>query len=53
MCADGRARILSDPADNPRHLLRARYAQYAEVAVDGPVVEIAVTRWSGWRSALS
>ena len=35
----------------PRGLLRARYPQYADVAMDGPVVEIAVSRWSGWRYA--
>ena len=52
--ADGRARILpGEDQDGPRHLLRARYSQYADVALDGPVVEIAVHRWSGWRYARS
>ena len=51
--ADGRARILTAGAEGPRELLRARYPQYAEVALDGPVVEIAVERWSGWRYAAS
>lgn len=53
--ADGRARVLSGSVDRPLDLLRARYPQYADVALDGPVVEITVTRWSGWRfdSALS
>jgi PPOX class probable F420-dependent enzyme len=49
--ADGRARILAEGLEGPRGLLRARYAQYADVAMDGPVVEIAVSRWSGWRYA--
>ena len=49
--ADGRARVLSGGEEGPRDLLRARYPQYAEVALDGPVVEIAVARWSGWRYA--
>ena len=29
-------------------LLRERYAQYADAPPDGPVLEIAVSRWSGW-----
>jgi hypothetical protein len=29
-------------------LLRERYAQYAEAPPDGPVLEVAVQRWSGW-----
>jgi len=47
--ADGRARILTEGLEAPRGLLRGRYPQYADVAMDGPVVEIAVGRWSGWR----
>jgi PPOX class probable F420-dependent enzyme len=49
--ADGRAHVLSGGEEGPRDLLRARYPQYADVALDGPVVEIAVVRWSGWRYA--
>jgi PPOX class probable F420-dependent enzyme len=49
--ADGRARVLSGAVEEPRDLLRARYPQYADVALDGPVVEIAIVRWSGWRYA--
>ena len=49
--ADGRARILTEQLETPRELLRARYPQYADVALAGPVVEIVVTRWSGWRYA--
>ena len=29
-------------------LLRERYAQYADAPPDGPVLAIAVDRWSGW-----
>jgi hypothetical protein len=29
----------------------AKYAQYAHRPPHGPVVEIAVRRWSGWRAA--
>jgi PPOX class probable F420-dependent enzyme len=51
--ADGLARVLTDSADEDRirDLLRERYPQYADVALEGPVVEIAVERWSGWRYA--
>ena len=49
--ADGRARIFTEGPDAPRDLLRARYPQYVDVALDGPVVQIAVDRWSGWRYA--
>ncbi|MDO0974099.1 TIGR03668 family PPOX class F420-dependent oxidoreductase [Mycolicibacterium frederiksbergense] len=31
-------------------LLRAKYAQYARTALDGPVVAIAVTNWSSWHA---
>lgn len=49
---DGRARVLAgEEAERPRELLRRRYPQYADVALDGPVVEIVVERWSGWRYA--
>ena len=51
--ADGRARVMGpgEDSDGPRRLLRARYPQYAHVALDGSVVEITVQRWSGWRYA--
>ena len=49
--ADGRARVLAEGLDGPRDLLRARYPQYGSVALEGPVVEISVVRWSGWRFA--
>ncbi|MFN3005529.1 TIGR03668 family PPOX class F420-dependent oxidoreductase [Mycolicibacterium wolinskyi] len=31
-------------------LLRAKYRQYERIALDGPVVTIAVTRWSSWQA---
>jgi PPOX class probable F420-dependent enzyme len=49
--ADGRAHVLAGDAERPLELLRRRYPQYAAVALDGPVVEIVVGRWSGWRYA--
>lgn len=49
--ADGRAYVLAADLAGARDLLRARYPQYADVALDGPVVEIVVSRWSGWRYA--
>ncbi|HEY2793905.1 MAG TPA: TIGR03668 family PPOX class F420-dependent oxidoreductase [Micromonosporaceae bacterium] len=49
--ADGTARIL-DPADpetdEPLDALRARYPQYVESPPPGPLIAIAVDRWSGW-----
>jgi PPOX class probable F420-dependent enzyme len=54
--ADGVARVLADEGARRRvsDLLRAEYPQYGDIAPDasfpfGPVVEISVTRWSGWR----
>jgi PPOX class probable F420-dependent enzyme len=48
--ADGRGRLLDDPAGTERalDLLAARYRQYREDRPDGRVVEIAVERWTGW-----
>ncbi|WP_418361428.1 TIGR03668 family PPOX class F420-dependent oxidoreductase [Streptomyces gilvosporeus] len=54
--ADGTATILppaSASAASARyvHLLTAKYRhQYADRPPEGPVVAIAVTRWSGWRA---
>lgn len=31
-------------------LLRRKYVQYQRLALDGPVVTIAVQRWSGWQA---
>jgi PPOX class probable F420-dependent enzyme len=31
-------------------LLRAKYPQYQRIALDGPVVTVAVTRWASWQA---
>lgn len=48
--ADGLATIHTDGAavDLGRRLLRAKYPQYQSVSLDGPVIEVAVQRWSSW-----
>ncbi|WIM86895.1 TIGR03668 family PPOX class F420-dependent oxidoreductase [Candidatus Mycobacterium wuenschmannii] len=48
--ADGVAAIHydGDPARKGRDLLRAKYAQYQSVSLDGPVIAVAVQRWSSW-----
>lgn len=49
--ADGTARILdaADPAAaEPLAALAGRYPQYLVAPPPGPVIEIAVRRWSGW-----
>jgi len=33
-------------------LLRAKYAQYQSVSLNGPVIAITVRRWSSWHAAL-
>jgi PPOX class probable F420-dependent enzyme len=43
--ADGIARVLPDAG---LALLRAKYAQYQEVSLDGPVIAVTVTGWSSW-----
>ncbi|WP_343243475.1 TIGR03668 family PPOX class F420-dependent oxidoreductase [Streptomyces sp. SID8499] len=57
--ADGTARIVPpdapDPAVRARHSaalarLRDKYPQYRAALPGGPVVDIAVHRWSGWRA---
>jgi PPOX class probable F420-dependent enzyme len=49
--ADGEGRVL-DPGDpRARHgveLLTARYPQHRREPPEGPVLEVRVTRWSGW-----
>jgi PPOX class probable F420-dependent enzyme len=51
--ADGRASIVTEPhlAARPLSLLTARYPQYRDVALPGPVIAIRVERWSGWAAA--
>lgn len=48
--ADGLATIHTDglAVDLGRRLLRAKYPQYQSVSLDGPVIEVAVQRWSSW-----
>jgi PPOX class probable F420-dependent enzyme len=48
--ADGVATVHTDgdAVDLGRRLLRAKYPQYQSVSLDGPVIEVAVQRWSSW-----
>ncbi len=51
--ADGDAVILDDPAQlaGPVSLLASRYPQYREQPPPGPVIAIAVRRWTGWAAS--
>ncbi len=52
--ADGAARIIEagDPAaEGPIAALVERYPQYRAQRPAGPVIDIAVSRWSGWSAA--
>ncbi|MFF9649139.1 TIGR03668 family PPOX class F420-dependent oxidoreductase [Streptomyces sp. NPDC014622] len=54
--ADGEARVLppsdrSDEAARRVGALVAKYSPYTDRPPEGPVIEVAVTRWSGWRAA--
>jgi PPOX class probable F420-dependent enzyme len=51
--ADGRGRVVSIDAEPGTHAravdaLARRYAPYRERRPDGPVILVAVERWSGW-----
>ncbi|GAA0954048.1 TIGR03668 family PPOX class F420-dependent oxidoreductase [Nonomuraea longicatena] len=48
--ADGRAEIVAEPGERARWVARlaARYPQYIAAPPEGPVVVVAVERWSGW-----
>ncbi|WP_343574944.1 TIGR03668 family PPOX class F420-dependent oxidoreductase [Mycobacterium sp.] len=50
--ADGAAAIHrdGDTVIVGRDLLRAKYAQYQWISLDGPMIAIAVQRWSSWRA---
>ena len=49
--ADGVARVLEGEEAAPAiALLVERYAQYREAPPRGPVLAVAVERWSGWRA---
>lgn len=45
--ADGDARVAELDAD-ARHRLTAKYPQYVADPPAGPMIEIAVRRWTGW-----
>lgn len=47
---DGAARVVDSPtdADRARDLLAAKYPQYRDVAIPGPVIAIAVSAWTAW-----
>ncbi|OBB68597.1 TIGR03668 family PPOX class F420-dependent oxidoreductase [Mycobacterium sp. 852014-50255_SCH5639931] len=49
---DGTASIHADGAamESACRLLRAKYPQYQSVPLDGPVIAIAVRRWSSWHA---
>lgn len=51
--ADGLARTVTEGAAHTHawDRLRARYPQYAGHRLDGPVIEVAVRRWTGWAYA--
>jgi PPOX class probable F420-dependent enzyme len=50
--ADGLARVVDEAAEAERAvaLLRERYEQYRAEPPRGPVLAVAVERWSGWRA---
>jgi PPOX class probable F420-dependent enzyme len=50
--ADGVADIHhdGDALQAGRDLLRTKYAQYQSVSLDGPVIAVAVQRWSSWHA---
>ncbi|MEC4764957.1 TIGR03668 family PPOX class F420-dependent oxidoreductase [Mycobacterium sherrisii] len=49
---DGVAAIHHDgaPVHTGYRLLRAKYPQYQEVSLNGPVIAITVRRWSSWHA---
>jgi PPOX class probable F420-dependent enzyme len=54
--AEGKARVLPSPDQSPEaahgiRLLTAKYQQYADRPPGGPVVEVSVLNWSGWRAS--
>src|SRR4051794_40580606 len=46
--ADGTARVLPHPPEDAIAALAARYPRYRREPPSGPVIEVTVTRWSGW-----
>jgi PPOX class probable F420-dependent enzyme len=53
--ADGIATVELSGEEHGRHweLLRAKYPQYAGQALDGPVIAVRVTAWTGWAFRLA
>ncbi|GAA4826010.1 TIGR03668 family PPOX class F420-dependent oxidoreductase [Actinomycetospora corticicola] len=49
--ADGEASVRDDVLDEARDALAARYPQHAADPPQGPVIEVAVTGWSGWSAS--
>ena len=50
--ADGVARVVAaEDAQPALRLLRERYLQYRSQPPEGPVIEVAVEHWSGWRAS--
>jgi PPOX class probable F420-dependent enzyme len=51
--ADGDATVVHEGPDHATGYaaLRAKYPQYQSVPLDGPVIKIAIRRWSSWGSA--
>lgn len=51
--ADGSANVVSvgATAEHGIALLRARYPQYRQTEIGGPVICIRVERWSGWAAS--
>jgi PPOX class probable F420-dependent enzyme len=51
--ADGHAVVRDDDGAlaEARSALGARYAQHVADPPDGPVIEVAVSRWSGWAAS--
>ena len=39
-----------DALDTARELLRVKYSQYQSVSLNGPVIAVAVRRWSNWHA---
>lgn len=50
--ADGLAVVTDEPTavDRAVGLLREKYAQYGDVDVHGPVIEVSVRSWRSWRA---
>ena len=48
--ADGRATVIAEQTAmaGPLSLLAQRYSQYVDQRPAGPVIDVRVTRWSGW-----